>query len=447
MPVRNYRCLVLDSRCPFLAIIDHCVSCINNSHELFLIAPYTVQPQKIQAPSTRSEKDLSLSGRLNTTELRTGLTLAGVLSFRMLGLFMILPVFMLLAADMPGFTPLKAGLAVGIYGLTQALLQQPFGKLSDRFGRRPVMFAGLAVFAVGGIVAARAETIEWLLVGRALQGCGAIAGVALAFAADHTRAQNRSIIMAIIGMGIGASFLLSMMISVPLSTWLGLDGLFWLTAGLGLTGMVLVLTLPKESYQSEDVLQESDTSSIVWLFALSVFFLHAVMTLLFVVLPGMLVDQFAFALQHHWKIYVPSMVGSVILVFPLLRRISTNETEKQAMPLAFLVLGVTLGLMSLGGSLLVIGGLAMAFFLAFNMLEAAMPSVVSRMTGASGRGKKMGLYTTFQFLGAFAGGLGGGWLLGISDDVVTLSVAGMLCSMWAVAMLVWLKSADNNGNG
>ena len=384
-------------------------------------------------------------GQLNSKELRTGLTLAGVLSFRMLGLFMILPVFMLLAADMPGFTPLKAGLAVGIYGLTQALLQQPFGKLSDRFGRRPVMMAGLALFAIGGVVAARAETIEWLVAGRALQGCGAIAGVALAFAADHTREKSRSVVMAIIGMGIGASFLLSMMIAVPLSTLLGLNGLFWLTAGFGVMGMLMVLTLPVAVVEKEEVLQETEASSAVWLFALSVFLVHAVMTLLFVVLPGMLVSQFTFALENHWQIYVPSMVGSVILVFPLLRRITAANSERQAMPVAFLVLGVALGLMSLGGSLVVMAALAMAFFLAFNLLEAAMPSVVSRMTGTSGRGRKMGLYTTFQFLGAFAGGLGGGWLLGISNDVVTLSVAGMLCSVWAVAMLVWLKSVDNVG--
>ena len=126
-------------------------------------------------------------GQLDSVELRTGLTLAGVIAFRMLGLFMILPVFMLLAADMPGFSPAKAGLAVGIYGLTQAVLQQPFGKLSDRFGRRPVMLAGLALFAAGGVVAALADSIEMMIAGRALQGCGAIAGVALAFAADHTR--------------------------------------------------------------------------------------------------------------------------------------------------------------------------------------------------------------------------------------------------------------------
>ena len=353
---------------------------------------------------------------------------------------MILPVFMLLAAGIPGFTPAKAGLAVGIYGLTQAVLQQPFGKLSDRFGRRPVMLAGLALFAAGGVVAALANSIEMIIAGRALQGCGAVAGVALAFAADHTRQQNRSVIMAIIGMGIGASFLLSMMISVPLSTLLGLRGLFWLTAILGFLGMLLVISLPGGHVTQAESLQESESSSTIWIFSLSVFFLHAVMTLLFVVLPGMLVSQFAFELENHWRIYVPAVLGSVLLVFPLLRRIGSNGRESAAIPLAFLVLGVALGLMSLGGSLLLLLLFVMVFFLAFNLLEAAMPSVVSQVTGSRGRGQKMGLYTTFQFLGAFAGGLGGGWLLEFSGDSVALSVAGSLCACWSVGMLLWLKS-------
>jgi MFS family permease len=386
---------------------------------------------------------LLLFGQLDSVELRTGLTLAGVVAFRMLGLFMILPVFMLLAADMPGFSPAKAGLAIGIYGLTQAILQQPFGRLSDRFGRRPVMLAGLALFAAGGVVAALADSMGMLIAGRALQGCGAIAGVALAFAADHTRAQNRSVIMAIIGMGIGASFLLSMMIAVPLSTLLGLNGLFWLTAAMGVMGMALVLSLPAAQVKKEDVLQESGHSATIWPFALSVCLLHAVMTLLFVVLPGMLVSQFGFELEYHWRIYVPSMMGSIVLVFPLLRRIAARKQERRAMPLAFLALGGALGLMSLGGSLAAMMVFALVFFLAFNLLEAAMPSIVSQLTGTSGRGQKMGLYTTFQFLGAFLGGLGGGWLLGFSGDVVTLSVAGLLCALWAVAMLMWLKSVDN----
>jgi MFS family permease len=384
-----------------------------------------------------------LFGQLNPVELRTGMTLASVIAFRMLGLFMILPVFMILAEDIPGFSPAKAGLAIGIYGLTQALLQQPFGKLSDRFGRRPVMLAGLALFAAGGVLAAMAESMGMLIVGRALQGCGAIAGVALAFAADHTRAQNRSVIMAIIGMGIGASFLLSMMIAVPLSTLLGLNGLFWMTAVLAGIGILLVFSLPEAQVVREESLQKKSSSAIVWLFALSVFLLHAMMTLLFIVLPGMLVSKFGFELEYHWRIYIPSVLGSVILVFPILRRIQAGNKEYSALPVAFLVLGVSLGLISLGGTIVTMIVFAMVFFLAFNMLEAAMPSAVSKLTGATDRGKKMGLYTTFQFLGAFAGGLGGGWLLGYSGDVVTLGVAGLLCALWAITMLVWLKPYQN----
>jgi MFS family permease len=382
-------------------------------------------------------------GQLNSLELRTGLTLASVIAFRMLGLFMILPVFMLLDADMPGFTPARAGQAVGVYGLTQAALQQPFGKLSDRYGRRPVMLAGLVLFAAGGVLAALSESMTMLIIGRALQGCGAIAGVALAFAADHTRAENRSVVMAIIGMAIGASFLLSMIIAVPLSTLLGLSGLFWLTSVLAVLGMLLVLSMPDTKIRREEDLQASGHSSIAWLFAWCVFLLHAVMTMMFVVLPGMLLTRYGFELEHHWRIYVPAVLGSVLLVFPLLRRLGMRKQETEVVPLAFLVLGMTLGLMSLGGSLLTLMLFAMVFFLAFNLLEAAMPSVVSRLTGASGRGRKMGLYTTFQFLGAFAGGLGGGWLLGLGGSGVTLSVAGSICACWSVAMLLWLRSIEN----
>ncbi len=378
-------------------------------------------------------------GKLDSFELRMGLTLAGVIAFRMLGLFMILPVFMLLAADMPGFTPARAGMAVGIYGLTQALLQQPFGKLSDRFGRRPIMLVGLVLFIFGGVVAAMAGSIEMVIAGRALQGCGAIAGVALAFAADQTRVQNRSVVMAVIGMGIGASFLLSMMIAVPLSTVLGLSGLFWLTAVLGVMGVILIFSLPTAKDPVDDVLQETGMPATIWPFAISVCLLHSVMTLLFIVLPGMLVSHFGFQLEFHWRIYVPSMLGSVLLVFPLLRRIAVGKQEHKVMPLAFLVLGGALGLMTMGWSVIAVMMFTLGFFLAFNLLEAAMPSMVSQLTGTTGRGGKMGLYTTFQFLGAFLGGVGGGWLLGLGGDVMTLSIAAVVCVLWGVALLLWLK--------
>jgi len=384
-----------------------------------------------------------LFSQLSSIELRTGITLAAVIAFRMLGLFMILPVFMLLAAEIPGYSPAKAGLAIGIYGLTQAILQQPFGKLSDRFGRRPLLIIGLALFALGGVVAAMADSMLFLIIGRALQGCGAVAGVALAHAADHTRAENRSVVMALIGMGIGASFLISMMIAVPLSTLMGLSGLFWLTVVLGLMGIGLVFSLPASPVIDEDVLQDSGESGSVLPFAISVFLLHSVMTLLFIVMPGMLVQHFGFELEYHWRVYVPSMLGSALLVFPLLRKLAARGQEHAAIPLAFLILGVALGFMSIGWSVMAMSLFTLMFFLAFNLLEAAMPSLVSRLAGTTGRGRKMGMYTTFQFLGAFAGGVGGGWLLGFSGDVVTLSVAGLVCMLWAITLKLWLRPAEN----
>lgn len=368
-------------------------------------------------------------------ELRYALTLSGVVTLRMMGLFLILPVFVVLAAGMPGYTPLAAGLAVGIYGLTQALLQQPFGWLSDHWGRKPVLMLGLALFALGGVVAALAETMPALIAGRALQGCGAIAGVAMAFAADVTRPQRRPVIMAILGIGIGGAFLLSMVLSVPLATLLGLQGLFWLTALFALAGMALVMTLPATPKPAAREEAHSVTSILpVWLLSLSVFLLHALMTVLFVTLPPMLVSKFGLELTGHWKIYVPTMIVAVLLMLPILRMTGRNLSENRMIPWAFIALALAMVLMPLSSAWLALAAAVTVYFLGFNLLEAGMPALLSRLTGSRGRGRRMGLYSTFQFLGAFFGGVAGGWLLGSVGSETTLLAAGLLCLLWGIAL-------------
>jgi MFS family permease len=364
-------------------------------------------------------------------ELKLALTLSGVIALRMLGLFLILPVFMILAQDIPGFTPQMGGVAVGIYGLTQALLQQPFGWLSDRWGRRPVLLMGLFLFASGGVVAAVADSMPMLIAGRALQGCGAIAGVAMAFAADFTRPERRPVSMAIIGLGIGGAFLLSMMLSVPLAMALGLKGLFWLTVLFGLSGMLLILTIPRNSPEVEDPQEDVPVDmKPVWMLAMSVFLLHAVMTLMFVVLPPMLVGEYGFELAEHWKLYVPTMIISVLFMFPILRKVGKSLSEHLMLPLAFVAMALSMGLMAVDFPVAGLGLLMTAYFLGFNLLEAAMPSLLARISGSRGRGRRMGVYSTFQFLGAFAGGVIGGGLLGWLGSGFALLAAAAICLLW-----------------
>ncbi len=372
---------------------------------------------------------------ITRSELRLATTLAGVIALRMLGLFMILPVFMVLARQTPGFTPMLGGLAVGVYGLTQTIFQQPFGWLSDVWGRRRVLLLGMGLFAIGGVVAALAETMTGVIVGRCLQGSGAIAGVAMAFAADRVRPAKRSVSMAIIGMGIGGAFLLSMVLAVPLANWMGLQGMFWLTAILAVLGMALILTTPgAPAPPLEAGPAAGHDQPVLWLLSGSVFLLHAVMTQLFVVLPGLLVDDFGFALSQHWKIYLPTMLVSVLLMMPLLVRSGAMAAERKILLPAFALLSLSLASMGWSGSLPLLTSLMILYFMAFNLLEATMPALLSRHVGQTGRGRRMGTYSSFQFLGAFVGGVSGGWVLGNWGATAALLLAAGVSLLWTVAI-------------
>ena len=257
----------------------------------------------------------------------------------------------------------------------------------------------------------------------------------MAFAADFTRPERRPISMAIIGLGIGGAFLLSMMLSVPLAMLLGLEGLFWLTVLFGLIGVLLVLTIPRKSHAVEEA-QESAQVDMkpVWMLALSVFLLHAVMTLLFVVLPPMLVGKYGFMLAEHWKLYVPTMVCSVLIMFPILRSVGKSLAEHLMLPFAFLALALSMGLMALDMSVAGLGLLITFYFLGFNLLEAAMPSLLARISGSRGRGRRMGVYSTFQFHGAFAAGVTGGGLLGWLGSGDALLAAAAVCLVWGIVL-------------
>jgi len=347
------------------------------------------------------------------------MSLAGIYALRMLGLFLILPVFALYAEGLEGVTPLLVGLAVGAYGLTQAVLQIPAGMLSDRIGRKPVIVAGLLIFALGSAIAALADDIYLIILGRAIQGSGAIAAAVMALAADLTREDQRTKAMAVIGMSIGAAFALSMVLGPSLDAWIGVPGIFWVTCALALSGVAVVLWLvprPEQSRLHRDaeavpgefrrVLSSPDLLRLDF----GILTLHMLLTSLFLVVPLTLRDQ-GLEGPDHWQVYLPVLVLSVLFMVPFV----IIAEKYRRMKTVFLAAIALLTLAALGlllSQALMLGTLAalVLFFTCFNLLEAMLPSLISKQAPAESKGTAMGVYSTSQFLGAFLGGLMGGWM-------------------------------------
>jgi len=380
------------------------------------------------------------SNRMTRKELRAGASLSAVFGLRMLGLFFILPVFAVHAPQYAGGDDLVlVGAALGAYGLTQAILQIPFGMASDRLGRKPVIYAGLLVFAAGSFLAASAQDIWTAIAGRSLQGAGAISSVVVALAADLTREIHRTKVMAMIGSMIGFSFALSLIAAPALYRGLGMGGLFVIVGLLSLAAIWLVaVVVPEAPPQPRATpglagLAEALTPELLRL-NVGIFVLHMVQMAMFLVLPPLLVAA-GLALADHWMLYLPVVLASfAVMVPPILFADRRNRPRPVLLGSVALLAAVLAVLVVPGLGLTAMGLLLFAFFAAFNVLEAILPSLVSRMASASGRGTAIGVYNTAQTLGLFAGGLGGGWIAGRYG-------AGAVFGVCTGLTLVWLGAA------
>ena len=374
---------------------------------------------------------------MNPTELRAGLSLAGVFGLRMLGLFFILPVLAVHAGHMRGGDDLTlVGVALGAYGLSQGILQIPFGMASDCWGRKPVLYAGLLVFAAGSFLGMVANDIWTMIAARTLQGAGAISSVAMALAADLTREQHRTKVMALIGSTIGLMFALSLVGAPLLYQAIGMAGLFALNGILCLAAMLLVrFQVPDPGPQVRAAEPASPLRAALLdgeLLRLNagIFVLHIVLYAMFVVVPPLVV-QAGLALPEHWKLYLPVVLGSFVLMVPAILHADRAHRSKPVLLGAVLLLcAAEAALALLGGGLATLAVLMLGFFVAFNVLEALLPSLVSRMAPARGRGVAIGVYNTTQTLGVFFGGLSGGWVASRYGTTGVFAVCAVLAAIW-----------------
>jgi predicted MFS family arabinose efflux permease len=357
-----------------------------------------------------------------------------------LGIFMILPVFALYAEGLEGVTPLLVGTAIGVYGLTQALLQIPFGMLSDRYGRKRIITIGLVLFAVGSVVAALADSIWLVILGRAIQGAGAVSAAILALAADLTREDHRAKAMAIIGMSFGAAFGVAMVLGPFLNEYIGVSGIFWFTALLAVLAIGLLwwrVPTPVSSHVHRDAELVPGTALSVLrdtqLLRLDagILILHVILTASFVVLPLVLFDELGIATRFHGLVYLLVMLAAVAAMVPFIIIAERKRRMKPIFAGAVVVLGLAqLGLVFVEDTLVGFIVLLWLFFTAFNLLEASLPSLIAKTAPADRKGTAMGVYSSSQFFGIFLGGLLGGWLHGAYGVPAVFAMSAVLALLW-----------------
>lgn len=371
-------------------------------------------------------------------EVRSVLALAAILSFRMLGLFMIYPVFALYAPQYHYATPTLIGIALGAYGLTQALLQLPSSMISDRLGRKPIIIVGLVCFLIGSVIAGFTENIYILIIGRALQGAGAIGSTLMAFAADLTRVENRIKAMAILGMTIGLSFGAAMVLGPIINAYFQLKGIFWLTAFSAILGMFILYWIPEPKKlitHHEDLSSFKTLKSLLFKPALlpinlSIMILHGVLTANFVVIPLYLNNLKIIPLDQ-WQIYLPVLLGAFVTVMPLLFIAEKKNSYKNSLLFGIAAMTITeLLLVQNHANYFIVMMLLYLFFTGFTLLEALLPSLISKLSPSNRKGSAMGIYSSLQFLGIFLGGWFAGLIRNYSNNEMVLLACLVICSIW-----------------
>lgn len=375
---------------------------------------------------------------MNAIERRSTFALSSIFALRMLGLFMIIPVFSIAGQSYQYATPALIGLAVGIYGLSQAILQIPFSLWADRFSRKPLIILGLVLFALGGAIAAMSHTIYGVIIGRAIAGAGAVSAVVMALLADVTREEQRTKAMAVMGMSIGLSFVIAFSLGPWLTSQVGISGLFWVTTIMGIAAIFMLLLVPKvtrhhrnfrQGYlaQLKQVIQMGDLNRL----HVSVFSLHLLLTAMFIYVPSQLIEFANIPLAKHGMVYLPLLVISLLFAFPSI--IVAEKYRKMRGIFLTAILGIIAGLLILifgyESKYILLLGLGL-FFIAFNVMEALLPSWLSKSAPLQSKATAMGINASSQFLGAFFGGVLGGQLLMLHNTSLGWSILAGIAMIW-----------------